>query len=162
MRKVPLFPKELFRIRGGNQGITDAFAQRLGAKVKVSCPIREIQQGEASVTVRYTEFEQEKTIEADYLVNAIPLPVLGRIKAEWPPEKRWIMENIHYNMQTRIVFQTRSRSWRKNGGSINISIGDPALHEVWETANEVPGERGVLLGSANPGTTAKQARGSAA
>lgn len=158
-RNVPLFPRELFRIRGGNQNITDAFARRLGAKLKLSCPIREIQQTDSSVSVTFEEFGETKTIEADYLVNAIPPAIMNRIKftPAWPAAKRWIIENVRYNMQTRVVFQTRSRPWRQDGQSINISIGDPALHEIWETANEVEGERGILMASANPGTNAKQA-----
>ena len=38
-----------------------------------------------------------------------------------------------------------------------MSVGHSHLHSVWETAEEVVGDRAILLGSANPGTTDKQA-----
>jgi len=38
-----------------------------------------------------------------------------------------------------------------------MDLGHPHLYQVWETADEVPGTRAILIGSAQPGTTEKQA-----
>ena len=75
-----------------------------------------------------------------------------------PEAKAWVVNNVSYGMQTRVVFQCRSRFWKTEGISINISPGHPALYNVWECATEIAGDRGILLASAAPGTTRAQAR----
>lgn len=158
-RRVPMYPKELFRVKGGNQRMTDAFAARLGARVRLGCPVTKIVRGESAVTVHYQEFGEDQKMEAEYLVNAIPLPVLKRIPVEpaWPEAKAWVIDNVTYNMQTRVVFVARTPFWKKDGLKPHMSIGLSHLHQIWETADEVPGERSILIGSAAPGTTEKQA-----
>ena len=74
-----------------------------------------------------------------------------------PEAKAWVVNNVSYGMQTRVVFQCRSRFWKTEGISINISPGHPALYNVWECATEIAGDRGILLASAAPGTTRAQA-----
>ena len=158
-RGVPMYPKELFRIKGGNQRMTDAFAARLGARVRLGCPVTKIVRSESAVTVRYQEFGEDKQMEAEYLVNAIPLPVLKRIPVEpaWPEAKAWVIENVAYNMQTRVVFVARTPFWKRDGLKPHMNLGLSHLYHVWEMAEEVPGERSILIGSAAPGTTEKQA-----
>jgi len=158
-RGVPTYPKELFRVKGGNQRMTDAFAARLGARVRLGCPVTKIVRGESAVTMHYQEFGEDRKMEAGYLVNAIPLPVLKHIPVEpaWPEAKAWVIENVAYNMQTRVVFVARTPFWKKDGLKPHMGIGLSHLHHVWEMAEEVPGERSILIGSAAPGTTEKQA-----
>lgn len=158
-RGVPLYPKELFRVKGGNQRMTDAFAARLGARVRLGCPVTHIVRGESAVTVHYQEFGEETKAEAEYLVNSIPLPMFKLIPVEpaWPEAKAWAIENVAYNMQTRVIFVARTPFWKKDGLKPHLGIGLDHLHQVWEMAEEVPGDRGILIGSASPGTTEKQA-----
>ncbi|MFO1500543.1 MAG: NAD(P)/FAD-dependent oxidoreductase [Verrucomicrobiota bacterium] len=158
-RGVPTYPKQLFRIKGGNQNMTEAFASRLGGRVRLGCPITKIVQGDGEVRVHFQEFGEEKTLTGEYLVNAIPLPVLKRLSVEpdWPEAKRWVLDNISYNMQTRIVFVARHAFWKKDGLQPHFDLGHPHLYHVWEMADEVSGDRRILIGSASPGTTEKQA-----
>ncbi len=158
-RGVPTYPKELFRVKGGNQRMTDAFAARLGSRVRLGCPITKIVRADSGVTVHFREFGEDKTAEADYLVNAIPLPVLKRIPVEpgWPEAKAWVMENVLYNMQTRVVFVARRPFWKADGLKPHINLGLSHLYHVWQMAEDVPGERSILIGSAAPGTTEQQA-----
>ncbi|MBI3882342.1 MAG: FAD-dependent oxidoreductase [Verrucomicrobia bacterium] len=158
-RRRRLFEKNLFRIEGGNQRLTDAFATRLGTRVRLGRPIKRIEHSASGVTVHYREHEDDKSIAAEHLVNAIPLPVFKNIPVEpaWPEPKAWVMQNVSYGMQTRVVFQCRTRFWKKEGISINISPGHAALYNIWECATEVAGERGILMASASPGTTRAQA-----
>jgi monoamine oxidase len=157
-RGVPMYPKELFRVKGGNQRMTDAFAVRLGARVRLGCPVTQIVRGESAVTVHYQEFGEDKKTEADYMerhsvagVQAIP------VEPAWPEAKAWAIENVAYNMQTRVVFVARTQFWKKDGLKPHMGIGLDHLYHVWEMAEEVPGERSILIGSAAPGTTEKQA-----
>jgi monoamine oxidase len=157
-RRRKLFDKDIFRIEGGNQRLTDAFAARLGSRVQLGCPIKRIEHSPSVVTVYYRDQEQDKRLEAEYLVNTIPLPMLANIPVEpgWPEEKAWVIKNVSYSMQTRVVFQSRTRFWKTEGISPNISPDQPALEDVWECATEVSGDRGILIGNARPGTIAAQ------
>ncbi|MGH7945438.1 MAG: flavin monoamine oxidase family protein [Opitutaceae bacterium] len=148
----------LFRIRGGNQRLTDAFAGKLGQRVRLGCPISRIKHGDSGVTVYFREPAGEKMIEGDFLVNTIALPTFRNIPVEpgWPAEKAWVLDNVGYNMQSRVVFQCRTRFWKQDGISPNITASDIALRHVFECATEIPGERGILMSSCQPGITARQ------
>ena len=158
-RRRRIFDKDIFRIEGGNQRLTDAFAAKLGARVRLGCPIKRIEHSASGVTIHFRDVDKDKTLEAEYLVNTIPLPMLASIPVEpaWPEEKLWVIKNVSYGMQTRVVFQCRTRFWKKEGISPNISMEHSSLEDVWECATEVAGDRGILIGNASPGTTAAQA-----
>ncbi len=158
-RKVPLYPTQLFRIKGGNQRMIDAFTKRLGSRIRLGSPITKIEHSESGVNIHFEEFGKAQQMAADYLVNAIPLVVLLRIPVEpkWSEEKAWVIQNTMYDFQSRVVFQARTPFWKREGHSANIIARHRNLHLVWEMAEEVKGDRGILIGSATAGTTAEQA-----
>ena len=158
LRGVPIYPPGIYRIEGGNQRLPDAFANKLGHRVRLGCPITHIRHGESGVTVTYKEFGQPKTLDADYLVNCIPLPAFSRIPVdpEWPEEKQFVIDNVSYGSYCRVLLQSRNKFWEKDGISINMSFEGSGLWNVWQTAHEVPGERALLMGSASAGTTRKE------
>ena len=86
LRGTDLQSKKLFRLKGGNQLMTDAFAARLGNRVHLGCPVLRIEHGNSGVTVTYREFEQERKIEADYAVSCVSAVVLRQIPVTpaWP------------------------------------------------------------------------------
>src|SRR2546430_14483033 len=47
LRKVPLFPPRVFRLKGGNQGMTDAFAARLGDRVRLERDRKSVVEGKS-------------------------------------------------------------------------------------------------------------------
>ena len=64
LRGTDLESKKLFRIKGGNQLMTDAFAARLGDRVHLGCPVTRIEHGASGATVSFREFGQERKIDA--------------------------------------------------------------------------------------------------
>jgi len=60
LRSVPFNPSKKFRIEGGNQKMTDAFAARLGDRVHLGAPVTRIEYGAKEVRVSYREFSQQK------------------------------------------------------------------------------------------------------
>ena len=158
-RKVPLFPTEVFRIKGGNQLMIDALAKRLGKRIRLGSPVTKIEHSNTGVNIHFDEFGKEQSLAADYLVNAIPTPLLSRVKItpELSKEKSWVLKNMSYDFQSRVVFQTRTPFWKREGHSPNMGCKRSHLHMVWEMAEEVEGDRGILIGAASAGTTADQA-----
>jgi monoamine oxidase len=150
LRGVPIWPPQVFRIRGGNQTMTDAFAARLGERVRLGCPVTAIEHGGSGVTVHYREFAKPKKMEADYLVSCVSLVQLRKIPVtpDWPEDKGFVIRNTQYYSISRPIFQSRTRFWEKDGISPSLNFREPALEAVWRMADDIPTHRGLLVGSA--------------
>jgi len=159
LRGTQLVATKLYRIQGGNQQMTDAFAARLGERVHLGCPVTSIRHDSGGVSVTCREFGQEKKMEADHLVTCVSLVVLRQIPVTpaWPEAKSFVIQNMPYYTRARVVFQSRTRFWKTDGVSPNWEPPDPHLNELWSIADEVSTRRGVLIGGAEPGATADSA-----
>lgn len=159
LRQVPLFPLEVFRLQGGNQQLPNAFAKRLGDRVKLSCPITAIRHGSDGVSITYREFGEEKEMEADYLANCIPLPAFKTIPVTppLPAEKQFVIDHVVYDSYSRFVFQARSKFWEQDKLSINMELDHPDIGSIWQVANEVETHRVALMGSGPGGVSAQRA-----
>jgi monoamine oxidase len=84
------------------------------------------------------------TIDADYLVCSIPLPVLRRV--EISPSlssiKRAAIQQIDGMPMARVFLQSRRRFWLERGDSGWGSSDDPI--DVWDYSRDQPGVRGIL------------------
>ena len=159
LRGVPLFPPNVFRLKGGNQGMTDAFASRLGERVKLERPITKIVHGKSGVTVHYRETGTEKTMEAEYLVCCMSAVMLRQIPVHpaWPESKRYAIETVPYYTASRPFFQSRSRFWERDGISPSIEFGERTLNHIWSMGDDVETQRGLLVSTADALTTGEAA-----
>jgi monoamine oxidase len=150
LRGVPLVPPEVFRIKGGNQTLTDAFTARLGDRIRLGCPVTGIQRGESGVRVRHREAGQEKSLEADWLVSAMSLVKLREVPVtpDWPVERRNVIHTFPYYTASRPVFQSRTRFWERDGVSPNMILDERALEHTWAMGDDVDTSRGLLVGTA--------------
>jgi monoamine oxidase len=159
LRGLPLFPTKVYRLKGGNQELPNAFAKQLGARVKLNCPILSIRHSAGGVTVKYQEFGREKEITADYLANCIPLPAFGSIPVEpaFPAEKQYVIDHVTYDSYARFVFQASSKFWLADGLSINMELNHPEIGAIWQVAEEVDTHRVALMGMGPGGTSPQRA-----
>jgi monoamine oxidase len=159
LRGLPNFQRTCFRLQGGNQRMTDAFAARLGERVRLGCPIKAIEHGDSGVTVQFEEFGQSRKLEADYLVSSIPIAILAKIPVtpHWPEWKDYTLKNVVFGSQSRVVLQSRTHFWKEDLPSINLETGESAMYLVYQTADEVPTERSILMGSGKPDVTPDEA-----
>lgn len=149
-RGVPLWPPKVYRLVGGNQTLTDTFAQRLGDRVRLRCPVTAITHGASGVRVTCVHDGQTLQHDADHLVSAISAVMLRRmpITPALSASKTWAVHNVPYYFDSRVVFQTRSRFWERDALSPNMEINQDALVHVWSTCDEVQTPRGLLVGTA--------------
>jgi monoamine oxidase len=165
MRGIPLSEGDTFRLKGGNQELPNAFAKRLGDRVKLGHPITAIQQLDKGVTVSYKAYGnvEEKQMSADYFVNCIPLPILKNIPVApaFSPEKQYVIENLSFSSHPFFVFEASSRFWLDDGfKSINMDFEHPDISSIWEETTDVETSR-VILKAYCPGGVSAQ-RGLAA
>ena len=158
-RGVPLAPPVVYRLKGGNQMLPDAFAHRLAERVHLNAPVTGIEHGASGVRVSFQEFGQERKIDADYLVCCMDAYLLRRlsVKPEWPQSKAHAINTVVYDMYSRVVFQSRSPFWERDGISPNWEGADPNLSEMWRMAEEVDTPRAVLVATAVNSATAQDA-----
>ncbi len=158
-RGVPFWPPEVFRLKGGNQGLPNAFAKKLGTRVKLGTPILAISHGQTGVTITYKEYGEEKKESADFLANCIPLPAFRKIPITpgFPEQKQYVLNNIAYGSYSRVVFQANSKFWLEDGLSINMELNHPNISSVWQVAEEIDTPRVALMGVGPAGVTPMRA-----
>ena len=159
LRGVPQFPVNVFRLKGGNQMLPNAFAKKLGERVWLNCPLQSIEHNAFGVKVKFKRFNEDQEMSADYLVNCIPLPALKKIiiSPEFTPEKQFVIDNVQYDSYQRFVFQASSKFWEKDNLSINMEFEHPELWAVWQSADEVDTHRVIILGTGTGGISAQHA-----
>jgi monoamine oxidase len=156
-RGVPLVPPEVYRLKGGNQVLPDTFAQKLGDRIHLNAPVTGIEHGASGVRVSYRESGQTKKMEADFLVCCMNAIILRRIPATpaWPESKAYAVNNVAYDMYSRVAFQSRSAFWERDKISPNWSGADPNLSILWRMAEEVNTPRAILVATATNSATAQ-------
>ena len=159
LRGVPLWPREVYRLKGGNQALPDAIAEKLGDRVRKNCPITGIQRGESGVRVTYREAGQEKKLDGDYLVCCMSAVMLRQIPVTpaWPETKQFAIQNMPYTVESRPIFQSRTKFWKRDGLSPSMDFHDRSFDSVWAMGDDVPTERGLLIGTAQGSLTANKA-----
>ena len=160
IRGVPVFPTDIWRLKGGNQMLPNAFAKKLGQRVWLNAPVIAIKNSDAGVTVTYKKFNQEQQLSADYFVNCIPLPAFRNIQITpaMPAEKQYIFQNLTYDSYSRFVFQASSKFWLDDGlPNINLFLEHPDLGDVWHSADEVDTHRVIVLGTGPGGVSPQRA-----
>ena len=150
LRGVPIYPTEVFRLKGGNQTLPDTFTKRLGERVRLGCPVTGIERGDSGVRVRYREAGKDKTMDADWLVSAMSLVKLREVPVTpaWPEAREYVVKGFPYYTASRPVFQSRSRFWEKDKVSVNVQLGESPLEHYWATGDDVPTSRGLLVSTA--------------
>lgn len=158
MRGLRLLPREIFHLKGGNQVLPDAFAARLGERVRRNCLVTAIEHGPSSVTVRFAQSGTKQEVTADHLVLCMsPLSISGlTVTPAWPEAKAFALTHTRMSTQSRVLLQTKTPFWKDDWPSINLQTGDRHLGSVCETAEEVPGKRRLLFGTGQPVQTPEQ------
>lgn len=158
MRNVGDSPRGLYRIKGGNSVFPETLAQRLGDRIQTNSPVTAIRHDSKGVTVTYGANGQEKTVQGDYLACCMNAIMLRKIPATpvWPESKLYAINNIPYTVETKHIFQSATKFWKRDGYTGNMSFGAP-VGDMWPMAEEVPTPRGLLIGTSPGPVTTKQA-----
>ncbi|MGN6374646.1 MAG: flavin monoamine oxidase family protein [Sphingomonas sp.] len=153
-RDIPFSEGETYHLKGGNGEMPKAFAARLGARVKLNHPITAIQRDATGVTVTYTAYgyDAPQTMRADYLVNAISLPVFRKIPVTpaLSPAKQYVVDNVAYSSHPFFVFEAESKFWLDDGfTNLAMSFEHDDIQSIW-VVPETPGSTRVILKAFGP------------
>src|SRR5205823_5599916 len=144
-------PSRWSKIKGGNDNLPKAFAQRLADKIRYGSPAVRIEQDEKSVRVVFLQNGRPQTISADRLLCAVPFSLLRNIEmpANFPERRRDIIKNLRYDSVSRVYLQAKRRSWEDKGLS-GFAITSDAV-EIWQPTWSQPGPRGIIMTYNRPG-----------
>jgi len=155
-RGMAIVSRNVYHLKGGNQLMVDAFAARLGDRIRRDCPVSAIEYGEQAAQVEYTSRGKTERLQADHLVLAISPPLLGgiTIKTPWPAAKALALGNIRMDTYSRVVMVAKTPFWEGDDiPSINLLTRDSRLPFVCETSEDLPGNPRILMGETRPTQT---------
>ena len=122
------------RIVGGNDQLASGLAARLGDRVRLDTAVAIVEPEQGAVVLRTGE-----RLTADHLVVTVPLPVLGRMWQDIPPE----LSRPGYGVGGKVSVQFGRRVWLDDGRDGSVR-SERAWGELWETTDGQSGDAGVM------------------
>ena len=133
---------------GGMDQIVRAFERRVKPMIRFGAELREIRRAGEGVRIVYRRSGKTHSIEADYAICTIPLPVLAGIEADFSPDFRQAIGAAHYAKAAKLAFQSEKRFWETDDGIYGgISWTDQDVTQLWYPSTGFHGRKGVLLGA---------------
>jgi monoamine oxidase len=130
---------------GGMQQIAYAFAKALGSTIVYDAPVTEITKTAKGAHVGYTQGGVAKTMEADYVVCAMPLTILRKIKADLDAEHRKVVDTVPYRASFKIPWESK-RFWETDYniyGGLSFLAQGPS--PVWYPSCNLQSEKGIIV-----------------
>jgi Monoamine oxidase len=134
-----------FHIRGGNDHLPKAFADRLREKILYGSPVVRIEHDKRGTRVVFRRRTEHHALAADFLIIAIPFSVLRRMELSphFSKEKQEVIEQLPYYSVARVNLQSRQKFWIEQGLT-GDAVGDLAIGSVRDITFGQPGPRGIL------------------
>ena len=136
---------KLSKIVGGNDMLPQAFAARLSSNIIYGAQVMRMEQDSEKATVRFVQAGMTHSLDADYLICAIPFTVLRNIEISpaFSERKQNAIRSMNYGAVSRVYLQTRTKFWTKEG-TTGFATVDRAM-ELWNPTWNQTGQRGVLM-----------------
>src|SRR3954447_1913325 len=135
---------------GGMDRIAYAFAGKLGNSVRYRSVVREIRRSADGVRIVYTSADrQSHTLEADYCICTLPMPILRDLPADFSSACRDALRGMPMVTQYKIGWEA-PRFWEREhniyGG---ISFLNDVVDLVWYPSDRLFSSHGVLISGFN-------------
>jgi monoamine oxidase len=159
----PPAPSRMYRIAGGNDRLASALAAPLGSRLRLGAELVAVSHRGRGVHAGVKSGRRVTQLEADYLVFALPAPLLRRIPISpaLSAHHHDAIARLRYGRATKTLVQFSRRFWRAAGRP--RAFGSPLpFGAVWEGNEEQRGRPGILSllagGSASDATREMVAR----
>ena len=132
------------KIVGGNDKLPEAFAAKLGDRIRYGARVVRLEQDRAAAHVSFVQGGSTHRLSAAAIVCAIPLPLLRQVEIApaLPASTRRAIDETPYGSLSRVTLQVRRRYWQDDGLSGFASTDMPG--EIWHPTFDQPGRRGLL------------------
>ena len=145
-------PARWSKVKGGNDLLPGAFAERLANKIHYNSPVVRIEQDETSARAVVMQNGKTEMLTADRILCTVPFSVLRKIQfpANFSEKKIKAINELNYENVSRVYLQTKKRSWEEVGLN-GFGLTKEGV-EVWQPTWNQPGQRGIVMTYARPGT----------
>jgi monoamine oxidase len=139
------------KIKGGNDLLPKAFAERLANKIHYNSPVVTLEQDATSARAVFMRNGTAEVLAADRILCTVPFSVMRNIQfpANFPDKKIKAINELNYANVSRVYVQTKKRSWEALGLS-GFGLTREGV-ELWQPTWNQPGTRGILMTYARPG-----------
>jgi monoamine oxidase len=140
----------MFQPVGGMDRLPYAFAKALGPVVQYETPVQEIRKTANGVRIVYSHAGETQTLEADYCICTLPLPILRQLKTDFSPAHQQAIAAIPMNMLYKIAWES-PRFWETEDhiyGGISFLKRD--VNIVWYPSAGLFTESGVIIAGFGP------------
>jgi monoamine oxidase len=121
---------EVFVVEGGSDRITDSLAAALGSQVRTRMVLSEIRQQGQKFRLQFGS----TSVDADYVILAIPFPVLRRIPISpaLPAPVKKFVEQVDLSVNEKLLVGFKNQIWQQETGFTQALWSDLNFSEVWE------------------------------
>ncbi|MDP4220184.1 MAG: NAD(P)/FAD-dependent oxidoreductase [Bacteroidota bacterium] len=136
---------ERYKVQGGNGGITEELAAKLGDQIRISHKLESVKSRGVGYTLTFDDNGSAKDVEADIVIMTIPFSVLRNIdmKIELPKWKRNAIDTLGYGTGAKVMTGFTKRFWLEKGYSGEI-FSDENFQLAWDNSEMQEGEFGGL------------------
>ena len=143
------------KLRGGNDQLPKAFAQKLGNRMRYGAAVRRVTQNKDKVRLTVSRAGVMEQVEADRVILAIPFSVLRNVELDdsFSAQKRMVISKLRYVPITRVYLQSRTRFWtdQKLSGYASTDLPTRTIADFTDTQ---PGTR-AIMGTETSGPNAR-------
>jgi len=152
-----LHQSPMFQVTGGQSGLPEAFARKLGDRVTYGAEVQEIRQSADGVEILYLKGGQPQKLSAHYGVYAMPLNMMAGLRvADFRPELKTAVGAITYSSSGKIGMQFKRRFWEEDDGIYGgISKTDMEIANIIYPSSGYLGKKGVIVGYYQSGPRAE-------
>jgi monoamine oxidase len=139
---------EAFHVKGGNDQIPTALADRLMSPIELEHRlVRVVQKASGVLTLSFDRGTQSAVDEDfDHVVCALPFTRLRdvEIDVDLPAEKVSMIRELGMGTNAKLMGQFSERVWRTRHRASGSVTTDNGLQMLWETSRGQAGESGIL------------------
>jgi monoamine oxidase len=140
---------ERFRVRGGNDQVTERLAHELEAQLRLNSELVEIERvDDGTHRLIFDEDSGTRAVKATRVVLALPFAVMRESvdfsDAGFDPLKVQAIKQQGMGTNTKLNVQFDTRAWRDEGAN-GSTYADTGYQSTWEASRAQPGRAGILV-----------------
>ncbi len=137
---------ERYHVRGGNDRVPRALADRLGDAIANGQVLEAIRGEDDGYVLSFRSGAASRDVRARQVVLALPFTLLRRVRIDLPlpAVKRRAIDTLAYGTNAKLMIGYGRRVWREHGAN-GSSMSDLPFQTTWETTRRQPGSGGVLV-----------------
>ena len=124
---------ERYKVRNGNQQITNALAERHANHLEMGLALEAIRSKGSAYSLYFSGFSAP--VVADFVILTIPFTVLRKLelKLEMPDVKRKCINELGYGSNAKLMLGMKRHFWREQGYA-GITYSDNGIPNGWDNA----------------------------